>query len=63
MINPGSFFLFQHFSTGYKKGDTKWGHDQGWRVVRAEECWHKSLDPLMAEIRDQIGADTPVYQR
>jgi len=47
--------------TGYEKGDTQWGRDQGWRVVRAEECWHKSLDPLMSEIRNTIGQDTPVY--
>ena len=44
-----------------EKGDTQWGRDQGWRVIRAEECWHKSLDPLMTEIRSQIGSDTPVY--
>ena len=49
------------YSTGYEKGDTQWGRDQGWRVVRAEECWHKSLDPLMSEIRNTIGQDTPVY--
>ena len=30
-------------------------------MVRAEECWHKSLDPLMSEIRNTIGQDTPVY--
>ena len=47
--------------TGYEKGDTQWGRDQGWRVVRAEECWHKSLNPLMTEVRKQIGSDTPVY--
>ena len=50
-----------YFRTGYEKGDTQWGRDQGWRVVRAEECWHRSLDPLMTEIRGQIGSDTPVY--
>lgn len=52
-----------HFSlrTGYEKGDTQWGRDQGWRVIRAEECWHKSLNPLMIELQSQIGRDTPVY--
>ena len=53
--------VITYFRTGYEKGDTQWGRDQGWRVVRAEECWHKSLDPLMTEIRGQIGSDTPVY--
>ena len=28
---------------------------QGWRVVQAEECWHKSMEPLMAEIREMMG--------
>ena len=54
------FILSQPFSTGYEKGDTQWGRDQGWRVIRAEECWHKSLDPLMEEIRNSIGS-APVY--
>ena len=27
---------------------------------QAEECWHKSLTPLMAEVREQMG-DGPVY--
>ena len=30
-------------------------NSQGWRVVQAEECWHKSVDPLMEEIREQMG--------
>ena len=33
---------------------------QGFRLVMAEECWHKSLTPLMGEIREQMG-DGPVY--
>lgn len=46
--------------TGYGPDDFNWSRDRGWRVVQAEECWHKSLTPLMAEIRDKIGA-APVY--
>lgn len=46
--------------TGYGPDDFDWGRDKGWRVVQAEECWHRSLVPLMAEIRTAIG-DTPVY--
>ncbi|MCW5481732.1 arginase family protein, partial [Pseudomonas aeruginosa] len=30
------------------------------RVVQAEECWHKSLEPLMAEVREKVGGG-PVY--
>ena len=28
--------------TGWSHGDIGWGRDQGWRVVQAEEGWHKS---------------------
>jgi guanidinobutyrase len=46
--------------TGYAPADFDWGRERGWRVVPAEECWHRSLTPLMAGIRDMIG-DAPVY--
>ena len=46
--------------TGYAADDFDWPRGQGFRVVRAEECWHKSLGPLMGELRDQLG-DGPVY--
>ena len=46
--------------TGYAPEDFDWGRNKGWRVVPAEECWHRSLTPLMAEIRDMVG-DAPVY--
>lgn len=29
-------------------------------MVQVEECWHKSLVPLMAEVRSQMGSG-PVY--
>ncbi|HIG24927.1 MAG TPA: agmatinase [Acidimicrobiia bacterium] len=46
--------------TGYTAEDFDWSRKQGFRVVQAEECWHKSLTPLMAEVREQVG-DGPVY--
>ncbi|MBB6522906.1 agmatinase [Pseudoteredinibacter isoporae] len=46
--------------TGYSPDEYQWSRDQGFRVVQAEECWHKSLDPLMADVREQLG-DGPVY--
>lgn len=46
--------------TGYGPDDFDWGRDKGWTVVQAEECWHKSLVPMMADIRRRIG-DAPVY--
>ncbi|MCA1770704.1 MAG: agmatinase [Halomonas sp.] len=46
--------------TGYAAEDFDWCREQGFRVVTAEACWYKSLEPLMAEVREQMG-DAPVY--
>ncbi len=46
--------------TGYAADDFDWSRDQGFRVVQIEECWHKSLVPLMEEVRERVG-DGPVY--
>lgn len=47
-------------ATGYGPDDFDWPRAQGFRVVQAEDCWHKSLQPLMQEVRQQVG-DGPVY--
>ena len=46
--------------TGYSPDDFDWGRKNGWTVVQAEECWHRSLKPLMEEVRAKIG-DAPCY--
>lgn len=46
--------------TGYSAEEFDWSTQQGFRVVPAEECWYKSLAPLMAEVREKLG-DGPVY--
>ncbi|MFN2288528.1 MAG: agmatinase [Chromatocurvus sp.] len=46
--------------TGYSPQDFDWCRQQGFRVVTAEECWYRSLEPLMTEVREQMG-DGPVY--
>jgi guanidinobutyrase len=46
--------------TGYEAEDFDWPRAQGFRVVQAEECWYKSLAPLMAEVREQVKGG-PVY--
>ena len=46
--------------SGYAPADFDWGRDRGWTVIPAEDCWHRSLAPLMADIRARIG-DAPVY--
>jgi guanidinobutyrase len=46
--------------TGYAADDFDWSREQGFRVVQIEECWHRSLEPLMEEVRTKVG-DGPVY--
>ncbi len=46
--------------TGYEADDFDWSRQQGFRVVQVEECWYRSLTPLMEEVRDQVGGG-PVY--
>ncbi|KHF77797.1 Agmatinase [Acinetobacter sp. neg1] len=45
---------------GYSADDFNWSRRQGFRVVQAEECWHKSLAPLMEEVKLQVDGG-PVY--
>lgn len=45
---------------GYAAGDFQWGVDRGFRLIPAEQCWHRSLEPLMTEVRQQM-ASGPVY--
>lgn len=46
--------------SGYAPDDFDWGRVRGWTVIQAEECWGKSLKPLMGQIRTAIG-EHPVY--
>ncbi|MCP4961697.1 MAG: agmatinase [Actinomycetia bacterium] len=46
--------------TGYAADDFDWSREQGFRVVQAEECWHKSLVPLMEEVCEKVSGG-PVY--
>jgi guanidinobutyrase len=46
--------------TGYAADDFDWITTLGARVVPAEECWHRSLTPLMDEVRAQLGGG-PAY--
>jgi guanidinobutyrase len=46
--------------SGYSANDFDWSRQQGFRLVTAAECWYKSLQPLMNEVKKQIG-DSPVY--
>jgi guanidinobutyrase len=46
--------------TGYSPDDFNWPRKQGFTVVTAEQCWHKSMTLLMAEVREKIG-NHPCY--
>ena len=46
--------------TGYGDSDFDYSREQGFRVITAEECWYKSLTPLIKEMVAHIG-DTPTY--
>ena len=59
-INPKRTWQIGLRGTGYADDDFEWSREQGFRVVQAEECWHRSLSPLMDEVRETMG-DGPVY--
>ena len=46
--------------TGYSADKFDWSVEQGFRVVPVEECWHRSLVPLMAQVREKVQGG-PVY--
>jgi guanidinobutyrase len=61
LIDPNAMVQIGLRATGYAADDFDWARQRGVRVVPAEECWYRSLAPLMAEVRDQIGSERPVY--
>ena len=46
--------------TGYSAEEYDWGRDQGFQVIQAEECWHRSLQPLMQDVKARV-QNGPVY--
>ena len=46
--------------TGYTAEDFDWPRSQGFNVFTAEDCWHKTLTPLMEKVRSKLG-DGPIY--
>lgn len=46
--------------TTYTGPDRSYGVDQGFAVYPVEQCWHRSMVPIMEEIRNTLGAG-PVY--
>lgn len=46
--------------TGYGADDFRWGRQQGWQIVTAEDCAGRDLSGLMAQVRAVVGA-APCY--
>jgi len=61
LVDPKKMTQIGLRTTGYSAEDFDWSRKQGVRVVQAEECWYQSLAPLMEEVRERIGPDTPTY--
>lgn len=61
LIDPTKMFQIGLRATGYAAEDFDWARERGVRIATAEECWYRSLQPLMEEVRATIGPDTPVY--
>lgn len=60
LIEPERVVQIGLRGTGYSANDFDWSREVGFRVVPTEACWHKSLSPLMEEVRQQMGSG-PVY--
>ena len=54
-LNPDLVFQIGLRGTGYTAEDFDWSRSQGFTVIPAEECWHRSLAPVIAQIRERIG--------
>ncbi len=61
LVDSKKMFQIGLRATGYSAEDFDWSRDQGVTAIPAEDCWYKSLAPLMAEVRHKIGPDTPAY--
>lgn len=61
LIDPHKMFQIGLRATGYSPDDFDWARSQGVTVIQVEECWYKSMAPLMERIRQQIGPDQPAY--
>jgi len=60
LIDPHRVVQIGLRGSGYAAEDFEWPMKMGFQVVQVEECWNKSLTPLMAEVRSRMG-NAPVY--
>ena len=60
LVDPNRVVQIGLRGTGYTAEDFDWPREIGFRVIQAEECWHKSMISFMEEVRQRVG-DGPVY--
>jgi guanidinobutyrase len=56
LVDPAHMFQIGLRATGYAAEDFDWARERGVRVVPAEECWYKSLAPLMEAMKGVNGS-------
>jgi len=60
LVDPARSVQIGLRGTGYSTEDFDWAKGKGVRVIQAEECWYKSLAPVMDELRRML-CGQPVY--
>ena len=60
LIDPHRTYQIGLRGTGYTAEDFDWARDKGFCVTQAEELWHRSAEPLISQINEELG-DGPVY--
>ena len=61
LVDPNRMVQIGLRATGYAADDFDWARQRGVQVVSAEDCWYRSLAPLMKEVRERIGGRAPTY--
>ena len=61
LIDPVRMYQIGLRGTGYSAEDFDWTRSKGAIVVQAEQCWYRSLEPLMNEVRTCFGSKLPTY--
>ncbi|XP_063614227.1 guanidinobutyrase-like [Penaeus indicus] len=60
LIDPKATVQIGLRGSSYTVDAHAWQISKGFRIVQAHQCWHKSLEPLMKEVKAMMG-DRPVY--
>ncbi|KAJ9451037.1 Guanidinobutyrase [Diplonema papillatum] len=61
LVDPHKMVQLGIRGTGYTAHDFDWTVQQGATIFPAEQCWYRSMEPIMEQVREIIGPDTPTY--